>query len=142
MNNEEYDLLIFADGGARGNPGEAAYAFVVFRKQKIIHKEAKTIGIATNNIAEYSSVYKALSWIEKSDRDSYKNILFHLDSQLVAYQLSGKYKVKNHNLNIIYKKIKSIESRLGTNVDYKHIPREQNKMADKLVNIALDSQLS
>ena len=81
-------LIIYTDGGSRGNPGQAACAFVVFKNDLIIFKEAKTIGIATNNIAEYFGVIEAFNWLAKykpivSDNEI-DSVVFKLDSLLVV----------------------------------------------------------
>ena len=90
------DFIIYADGGSRGNPGKAAYGFVVYDgEKKELYKEGKYIGIDTNNVAEYSGVVSALKYLlEKGDAQN-SRIQFRLDSQLVASQLEGIYKVKN-----------------------------------------------
>jgi|SRR3989344_142667 len=131
-------LNIFCDGGARGNPGPAAYGFVIKENGKTIKKEGKTLGIATNNFAEYTAVIEALKWL----LDGYEgqDLNFFLDSQLVASQLSGIYKVKNAQIRELVLKVKNLETSFGQ-IKYMYIPREQNKEADAMVNRALDSEL-
>jgi ribonuclease HI len=138
--NREFDLTIFADGGARGNPGNAAYGFVIFnhKKEEIVRCGAK-IGIATNNIAEYTAVLEAFKWIEKHNMNETQKIAVYVDSQLVASQLSGYFKVKNEKLMGLHQKIKKIEHNLFANIEYNHIPREKNVIADSIVNQALDA---
>ncbi len=135
----EDKIFIYCDGGARGNPGPAASAFVDIQDGKVIHKASKYLGKATNNIAEYGSVLLALSWLFKN----YKNVLdlkviVNLDSELVTKQMSGLYKVKNTKLKEMYVKGKGIESMLSTKVLYKWTPRDKNRLADFLVNKELD----
>ena len=88
------DLKIFCDGGARGNPGPAAAAFVVFSGNKTLAKEGKYLGSTTNNQAEYNAVLLAMKWLlkNKSNIDG-KKVDFYLDSELVVKQLMGEYKV-------------------------------------------------
>lgn len=131
-------LNIFCDGGARGNPGPAAYGFVVKQDDKLVHRQGGYIGNATNNFAEYTAVIKALEWL--AGTFSGQNLSFYLDSQLAASQLSGTYKVKNANIRLQVLKVRELETSFGQ-ITYKHIPRSQNKEADMLVNQALDGKL-
>ena len=128
----------FCDGGARGNPGPAAYGFVVKTNNQIVKKEGKTLGVATNNFAEYTAVIEALMWLAKNFKG--QDLNFFLDSQLVASQLSGIYKIKNAKIRELVIKVKGLETEFGQ-IKYQHIPREQNKEADQLVNLALDGEI-
>lgn len=131
-------LKIYCDGGARGNPGPAAAAFVVFNeKGVVVFKSGRYLNIATNNVAEYTAVLDAAHWVFKN-KFSILSVCFFLDSQLVVRQLTGIYKLKNTTLAAIAQEIKSLERRLPGKVFYKHIPRLQNKVADGLVNRVLD----
>lgn len=135
-------LIIFADGGSRGNPGEAAYGFVVYGADKnILHEEGKTIGINTNNVAEYSGIINALRWVTKNISAEFFNIDFFLDSLLAAEQLSENYKVKNENLRSLFFTVKELEKQIPGKVSYQHVRREENKEADRLVNKALDREI-
>jgi probable phosphoglycerate mutase len=130
-------LIVYGDGGSRGNPGEAAYGFAIFENGKLLFSEGKRLGITTNNVAEYSSVTNALEWI-KNNRPQTTFIEFYLDSLLVASQLSGRYKIKHPSMKELYAKTKTLESKLSAKISYSQVPREQNKIADRLVNDALD----
>ena len=130
---------VFCDGGARGNPGPAAWGFVIKKDGQIIKEDCGYIGIATNNIAEYTALVKALQWLGKEYKN--RNLIIYLDSQLVVSQLSGLYKVKNANLRELIFQIRQTESYFGE-ISYRHIPRNLNKNADKLVNRALDEKLN
>lgn len=135
----EDKIFIYCDGGARGNPGPAASAFVAIQDGKVIHKASKYLGKATNNIAEYGSVLLALSWLFKNYKTaSDLKIIISLDSELVTKQMSGLYKVKNTKLKEMFVKGKGIESMLSTKVLYKWTPRDKNRLADFLVNKELD----
>lgn len=136
---KQAEITIYSDGGSRGNPGKAAYGFIILdNNKKLIYKEGNRIGIATNNIAEYMGVVKSLEWVSNNLEDiSTINII--LDSELVARQMSGIYKIKNEQLKTHAEKIKNLEKIIGANFIYKSVPRSENKEADKLVNIALDS---
>ena len=131
-------LKIFCDGGSRGNPGKSASAFVVEEKGSIIYSEAKYLGIATNNFAEYSAVLLALRWIKENKNILEKEIIFILDSELVARQINGVYKIKNKKLKEIFLEIKSILENLSQEIVFKNVAREKNKLADSLVNENLD----
>jgi len=136
MNERKTNIEIYTDGGSRGNPGQAAYGFVVSKNGNKIYEEGGKLGIQTNNYAEYTAVIKALDWIRNNISNSSK-IDLYCDSLLVASQLSGKYKIKNPVIKQLVKKVKGIESFLGK-VTYFHVPREKNWEADRLVNEALD----
>jgi len=134
-------IYIYCDGGARGNPGEAASAFVVKEGKNIIHKNSFYLGIATNNEAEYTAVQKAMVWLVSDKTFKEADVKFVLDSELVAMQLKGRYKVKSENLKKIYLTVKELENSFSGKVVYESVPREKNKLADSLVNQKLDNQL-
>lgn len=135
-------LIIFTDGGARGNPGPAAGGVVIQNdKGEIISEMSKYFGIATNNQAEYQALVLAL---EKSKEllqgsSDQKIIECNLDSELVVNQLNGKYRIKNEGLKPLFKKISSLISKFDS-VAFFHIPRDRNRSADKLVNRELDAR--
>lgn len=134
------DLIVNTDGASRGNPGPASYGYVIKNKDGVIlHQEGKKIGVATNNIAEYTAVLSALEYINNNYSHKLPHqILILADSQLIVRQLSGIYKIKNIGLREIFYKIKELELTL-VNVTYKHIYRQENFVADRLANIALDT---
>lgn len=131
---------VFTDGGSRGNPGKAASAAVIYDsagKLRLIC--GKYLGIATNNIAEYFAVEMALEKLqsELKAQSQVTNLNFFTDSNLVANQLSGRFKIKNPELAKKIEVIKSLEKVFAL-VSYQHIPREQNVEADREVNRILD----
>ena len=135
-------LKIYCDGGARGNPGPAASAFVALDGSNVVFKKGKFLGRATNNIAEYNSALLALRWL-LANEDQHKGlneVLVHLDSQLIVNQLTGVFKIKDQKLLALAMKIKDLEQLLSYPVKYKNIPREQNRIADFLVNETLDKK--
>ncbi len=136
-------LIIYTDGGSRGNPGYAAYGFVVYDENKnLLSEVGKNIGIQTNNVAEYSAILQALKWVELQTTNNLQlktDIRFFMDSKLACEQLSGRWKIKNENIRGFAYEIKKMENKLGANVTYTHVPREQNKEADRMVNLALDN---
>ena len=136
-------LNVFTDGGARGNPGPSAVGvYVADENNKKIAGFGKTIGIATNNTAEYMAVIEALDWIIENKKDFSKNakIYFFLDSKLVCSQIIGIFKVKNSDLRTLLFSVRDREAQISLPIYYKHIPREQNLKADEFVNNALDSE--
>lgn len=135
-------LIIYTDGGSRGNPGNAAVGvYITNKKNKVIHQIAKHIGIATNNVAEYSAVIEALAWIKerKNTLDPFCEIHFFMDSLLLKSQLTGVYKVKNERLRSLLFQIRLLEQEVACPIYYHHVSREKNKKADFLVNKALDA---
>lgn len=133
------NLVVFCDGGARGNPGPAAAACVVEdRAGKKRYLCGKYLGEATNNQAEYAAVDLALEVIKENYQDK-QDAAFFLDSTLVANQLAGLYKVKNPSLRDLIFKIRQLESCLGE-VYYQYVSREDNTEADGLVNRVLDKK--
>ncbi|HEX6976890.1 MAG TPA: ribonuclease HI family protein [Patescibacteria group bacterium] len=132
---------IYCDGGSRGNPGKAASAFVVKNEEgEVLHEEGRFIGSTTNNVAEYTAVLMALTWLKENEKFKDTFPEFFLDSELVVKQLRGEYKIKNKNLMEFVFKIKELEKEVGKKVSYKNIPRSQNSLADLLVNKTLDAQ--
>jgi len=130
-------LLVFADGGSRGNPGPAAIGFLVKDEtEKVLVRQRKRIGRATNNVAEYTAVIEALKWLSNRFSKEKALIIFFLDSQLVVNQLNGLYKIKNAVLRNLIIKIRQLENKIGGDISYQHIPRVQNQEADTLVNQA------
>lgn len=135
------NLKIYTDGGARGNPGPAACGAVIKNeKEEIISEISKYIGVATNNQAEYKALILALEEAQnifKKKKSSKKHIECYLDSELVVKQLKREYKMKNEGLKPLFMEAGNLISNFDS-VEFIHIPREQNKLADKLVNKELD----
>lgn len=138
---QKNNITINTDGGSRGNPGPAAYGFVVKDDGKTIYSENGFLGVATNNQAEYTAVLKAYEWLT-NDKWQMTNaklgIQFILDSELVVRQLSGIYKIKDAKIKEYVKDIKEYEKKLEVPVIYNSVRREENKEADALVNQSLD----
>ena len=125
--------ILYTDGGARGNPGPAGIGVVLeFNSQKKYFK--KFIGHATNNQAEYQAVILGL---EKAKELGAQEVDVFLDSELVQQQLAGNYKVKNQDLAALFIKVWNLAAGFKK-IKYTHISRNDNKLADKLVNEALD----
>lgn len=135
------NLKIFCDGGARGNPGPAAWGFsAVDDSGKTLVQKSGKIGIATNNVAEYTAVIEALDWLNKNlQTNGLRMVQFYLDSELVVLQLNGIYKVKNSKLRELVARLRALEAPIAEKISYTHISRENNSRADALVNQALDA---
>ena len=124
------------DGGARGNPGPAAYGYVLESEDgHVLDARGETIGVATNNVAEYRGL---IAGLEKALELGVTELEVVSDSELVVKQMLGDYKVKNETLRELSQEALSLASRLGK-VTYTAVRREQNDLADRLVNEALDS---
>ena len=134
------EVTIFTDGGARGNPGPAAVGVVVYDEQdNEMTTLSEAIGEATNNIAEYKAIVRALEHVATVVDDSKAvKITLNLDSQLCQRQLNGEYKVKDATLKTLHGEVKLREEQFAA-VEYVHVKREFNKVADRLVNQALDA---
>lgn len=130
---------IFSDGGARGNPGPAACAFVVLDCGRVVHKESKFLGKTTNNVAEYCGVIGALQWIAQFPIFNFQfPINFYMDSELIAKQINGTYKVKDKDLKRLFLEVTKLLGKIHGKIIFKNIPRAKNKLADFLVNKTLD----
>lgn len=135
------DISIFTDGGSRGNPGPAAIGVVVYDKNKnIVFELAKYIGNKTNNQAEYQAVLEAVKWICQQGAKINK-VDFYVDSELVAKQLNGEYKIKSANIKPLTLQINQLRNTLPFKITFTHLLRDGNKKADQLVNQALDNQI-
>ncbi len=129
-------VVVYCDGGSRGNPGPSALGVVIKTiKGEIIEEIGEYLGIQTNNYAEYSAVIAAIDKLNELD---VKEADFYLDSELAVRQLNGQYKVKNEGLKALHSKVLNS---IGTmNISFTHVYREDNKEADAMVNQVLDSQ--
>jgi ribonuclease HI len=134
-------LIIYSDGGARGNPGPAAIGVAIYdiaNTHEPIVTISKFLGHTTNNQAEYHAL---LAGLEQAHKLGAKELTCFLDSELVVKQLTGKYKVRESGLADLVGEILRLQNKF-TRIDYRHVPREKNKLADRLVNEALDKNES
>lgn len=129
-------LIIYTDGGARGNPGPAGIGvFITDEAGKMLEEHAVFLGHATNNQAEYKAVVLAL---ERALALGAEAVEIRADSELLIKQANGEYKVKHPNIAPLYLQMKNFETALGNRVRYRHVRRERNKDADRLANEAMD----
>ncbi len=136
-------IQLYTDGGSRGNPGPAGYGFVVKTNSQsgavnFLKKCGDYLGFATNNQAEYHGLLAGLGWLlDNHYQDS--NLTVFMDSLLVVNQLNGKFKVKNPQLKPLWRQAQTLLHQF-TIFNLKHIPRNQNVLADRLANLAMDRQ--
>lgn len=128
------EITINIDGAARGNPGPAAYAYVIALEDGTRVEEGECMGQATNNVAEYTALVRALERALSLDA---KKVHIRSDSELLVKQMTGLYKVKNAQLKELYDEAKELARRIPS-VQIVHVRREQNSDADRLCNEALD----
>lgn len=128
-------FTLYSDGGARGNPGPAAYGVAIYDEAgRLVDTLKKYLGEATNNQAEYEGVVAGLA---KAASLGASEVDFYLDSELIVKQLKGEYKIKNSGLQPLAAKVLALTNKF-TRVNFHHVPREKNALADRLVNEALD----
>lgn len=131
-------IHLFSDGGSRGNPGQAAIAYILEDpiRGEVLKEGKERIGVETNNVAEYRALIEGLKAAQSFQPN---RLICHLDSELVVKQLNGEYRVKMPALQVYFDEIQQLASELP-DVVFTHIPREDNYRADALVNRALDEQ--
>ena len=123
------------DGGARGNPGPAAYGYVLESEDgTVLDARGEAIGVATNNVAEYRGLLAGMAKAAELGVDELEVVS---DSELLVKQMRGEYKIKNEALRDLADEAERLERRLGR-VTYVAVRREHNELADRLVNEALD----
>ncbi len=126
---------LWTDGGARGNPGPAAFAYVLEAEDgTVLEAHGEAIGTATNNVAEYRGLVAGLAEAVERGVDELEVVS---DSELLVKQMRGEYRVKNQALRELSLEAAALARRLGR-VEYRAVRREQNELADRLVNEALD----
>lgn len=126
-------LKVFTDGGSKGNPGESSIGIVFKIDNKIIFTHKESIGIATNNDAEYMALIKALQHVIRYTLHATR-IECYSDSRLMVNQVNGMFKVKNGRIKEYILKIRGLEQEINLPISYHLIPREENVEADRLVN--------
>jgi ribonuclease HI len=122
------------DGGSRGNPGPAGYGVHIERDDGTIVELKESLGIATNNVAEYNGLLAALRWAAEH---GVKALQIRSDSELLVKQMKGVYRVRNPGLQPLYEEARALARRIGR-VTFEHVRREFNKDADRLANEAMD----
>ena len=127
---------LWTDGGARGNPGPAAFGYVLEAENgTVLAAHGEAIGTATNNVAEYRAL---IAGLDKAAEVGVDNLEVVSDSELLVKQMRGEYKVKKETLRGLFEQASDLANRLGS-VRYTAVRREHNELADRLVNEALDA---
>ena len=127
---------LFTDGGSRGNPGQAAFAYVLETDDgTVLAAHGERIGVATNNVAEYSGL---IAGLRKAIELQVPEVEVISDSELLVKQMRGEYRVKNETLRTLSLEAARAARQLGK-VEYRHVRRTENELADRLVNEALDA---
>ncbi len=129
-------VVIYSDGGSRGNPGPSAAGYVILNnRQEVVAEGGEYLGITTNNQAEYQGVRLGL---EKAAELGYKKVDFKIDSMLVVNQMKGTYKIKNRELWPVHERIRILMEQFDR-VTFTHVNRQFNQLADGMVNKTLDA---
>jgi ribonuclease HI len=129
-------IVIYIDGGARGNPGPAGYGVrVEDAAGALIEEFGDAIGVATNNVAEYRALIAGLEWAKRNEQT---DVLLRSDSLLLVQQMKGVYKVKNAGLQPLHARARLLAHDIGR-VAYEHVGRARNAHADRLANTAMDA---
>ena len=131
----EGNYKLFSDGACRGNPGiGGAGAVIKDARENVVWEGKEYLGHCTNNIAEYRALILGL---KGALAQGYKSLVVYMDSELLAKQIDGSYRVKNENLQILMKDVRNLLASFNS-VVVKHVPRLHNSHADKLANLAID----
>jgi ribonuclease HI len=123
------------DGGSRGNPGPAGYGVRLEHEDGRIVELKESIGVATNNVAEYSGLIAALTWAVEN---GVSRLHVRADSDLLVKQMRGEYRVKSSGLQPLFERARTLVRQIG-HVKFEHVRREFNKEADRLANEAMDA---
>jgi ribonuclease HI len=134
-------LSVHTDGASRGNPGPAAYAYVLAREGRDDIREADCLGRMTNNQAEYEALVRALEHALEELGDNFR-VTVYSDSELMVRQVNGDYRVKNEELRPLYQRARSLGDRFKGGLTLVHVRRAENAEADALCNEALDGKRS
>jgi ribonuclease HI len=131
----EPPIIAYIDGGARGNPGPAGYGVrIELPDGSLVEEFSDSIGVATNNVAEYRGLIAALEWARTHTR---RNVHVRSDSLLLVQQMLGNFKVKNAGLQPLHAKARLLADEIGR-VTFEHVGRSLNAHADRLANAAMD----
>lgn len=134
-------LTIYTDGASRGNPGQAAAAWLILREAEVLESEVRVLGVQTNNAAEYTALGQALRAAKKYAAPGYTEIFVYSDSELVISQMNGRYAVRSPALKPLHEEAKK-NAAVFARVHYNHVPRENPYIGscDWLCNAALDAR--
>ena len=134
-NTPSAEIVAYIDGGARGNPGPAGFGVRIETPDgRLVEEFSESIGVATNNVAEYRGLLAALDWARAHGVSA---VHVRSDSQLLVQQMLGNYKVKHPGLQPLYARARLLALEMGR-VTFEHVSREANQHADRLANAAMD----
>lgn len=134
-------LIAFTDGASRNNPGEAGIGIIIKDEQgKVKATLKKYLGKTTNNIAEYTALLTLLEYLMNSETLRCSELVVNTDSELMTRQMNGKYKIKDADLKMLFQKVKLLLHTAPFKFSIRHIPRSENKEADRLANEAIDEK--
>jgi ribonuclease HI len=129
-------ITMYIDGGSRGNPGPAGYGVRIESADgTVVERLSGSVGIATNNVAEYRGLIAALQW---AAAHGHTHVHVRSDSELLVRQMKGEYRVKNAGLQALHTEARALMGRIG-HVVFEHVRRELNRDADRLANEAMDA---
>jgi ribonuclease HI len=131
-------MIMYSDGGARGNPGPGGSGAVLWYEGKIVGRYGRYLGVTTNNQAEYGGL---LMGLEQALEQNTTELEVRMDSLLIVNQCKRTFKVRDAKLQSLYLKVVNLAQRFQK-ISYHHVPREQNKDADAMVNLAIDRGIS
>ena len=137
-------ITVYTDGASRGNPGKSGAGVLILNEHsRPVASLREYLGTCTNNEAEYKALIIALEYLPKiwANKSHPDEIIFLSDSQLLVLQMNGKYSVKSPNIIPLYNKAKELLKDIDSFKKFEHIPRELNKEADKLANMAIDGHV-
>jgi len=133
---EKQNYRLYSDGACRGNPGPGGAGAVITNAEgNVIWEGKKYLGHCTNNIAEYEALILGL---EGALAHGYKKLDVYMDSELLAKQINGSYRVKNEKLKVLMQEVRSLLSAFDS-IEVKHVLRCHNTQADRLANLAIDT---
>lgn len=134
-------LTAFTDGASRGNPGEAAIGIVIKDGDgRTVATKMRYLGTATNNAAEYTALLECIELVRNSGTLECSELLVNTDSELMARQMTGQYKVKDPGIKVLFDKVRAALAPARFTFTIRHIPRSLNKEADALANEAIDTK--
>lgn len=135
-------LVIYTDGGARGNPGPAGAGAAIYRNEKEVATVSQFLGEQTNNWAEYEALILGLDAAKPFLEGQNMEVEVRMDSELIVKQMNGEYKVKDPDLKLQHARVRDILSDSFFNIEFKHVRRENNTRADQLANEAMDNEVT
>lgn len=134
------EVVIYTDGGARGNPGPAGAGAVVYENDVEVGVVSDYLGVQTNNVAEYEALIRALECARKNIKNiRERTVVVRMDSELIVKQMKGEYRVKDPTLKLKHAVVQELIQKDFPYISFSHVRREHNTRADELANYAMDN---